>query len=94
MSEIQKGFFYSFMVFSWKIHRSFTVSLTLQTLAEKDFSVPANDISQVQVTQILMAIRWSIGLILTLSLICGLICAYFYPITKEHHQQTLLALAE
>jgi glycoside/pentoside/hexuronide:cation symporter, GPH family len=53
-----------------------------------------NNILQVQVAQILMVIRWSIGLIPTLSLICGLICAYFYPITKERQQQTLLALAE
>ena len=66
----------------------------LQTLDATGFKPPVDNISQVQAPEVLMAIRWSIGPIPTLSLICGLICAYFYPITKERHQQTLLALAE
>jgi glycoside/pentoside/hexuronide:cation symporter, GPH family len=90
----REGFFYSFMVFSQKICLGFAVALMLQSLDATGFKPPVNDIPQVQAPAVLMAIRWSIGPIPTLSLICGLICAYFYPITKERHQQTLLALAE
>jgi glycoside/pentoside/hexuronide:cation symporter, GPH family len=43
---------------------------------------------------VLMAIRLAIGPIPTISLIGGLILAYFYPITREKHQQILLQLAE
>ena len=43
---------------------------------------------------VLLAIRLAIGLIPTISLIGGLIFAYFYPITRERHQQILLQLAE
>jgi glycoside/pentoside/hexuronide:cation symporter, GPH family len=90
----REGFFYSFMVFSQKICLGFAVALMLQSLQAAGFKPPINDVSQVQSSEVFMALRWSIGPIPTLSLICGLVCAYFYPITKERHQQTLLALAE
>jgi glycoside/pentoside/hexuronide:cation symporter, GPH family len=90
----REGFFYSFMVFSQKICLGFAVALMLQSLQATGFKPPVDNIAQVQSPEVLMALRWSIGPIPTISLICGLICAYFYPITKERHQQTLLALAE
>ena len=40
----------------------------------------------------LWAIRMIIGPIPTLLLIMGLVCAYFYPITRDVHQETLLQL--
>jgi GPH family glycoside/pentoside/hexuronide:cation symporter len=40
------------------------------------------------------AIRIAIGPLPTLALICGLILAYFYPITREVHAEILLKLKE
>jgi glycoside/pentoside/hexuronide:cation symporter, GPH family len=90
----REGFFYSFMVFSQKICLGIAVALVLQSLESAGYKAPVNDVVQTQLPAVLTAVRWSIGPIPTLSLICGLVCAYFYPITKERHQQTLLALAE
>ncbi|NJL90422.1 MAG: MFS transporter, partial [Coleofasciculaceae cyanobacterium SM2_1_6] len=42
----------------------------------------------------LFAIRVAIGPLPTLALICGVILAYFYPITKEVHAEILLKLQE
>jgi glycoside/pentoside/hexuronide:cation symporter, GPH family len=89
----REGFFYSFMVFAQKICLGVAVALVLQSLEWSGYRAPINDIHQVQMPAVLNAIRWSIGPIPTISLICGLVCAYFYPITKERHQQILLELA-
>jgi glycoside/pentoside/hexuronide:cation symporter, GPH family len=89
----REGFFYSFMVFTQKICLGIAVALVLQSLEWAGYKAPVNDVVQTQLPAVLTAVRWSIGPIPTLSLICGLVCAYFYPITKERHQQTLLALA-
>ena len=40
------------------------------------------------------AIRVAIGPLPTVALICGLILAYFYPITREVHDEILLKLKE
>jgi glycoside/pentoside/hexuronide:cation symporter, GPH family len=89
----REGFFYSFMVFTQKICLGVAVALVLQSLESAGYKAPVQDVVQPQLPAVITAIRWSIGPIPTLSLICGLVCAYFYPITKERHQQTLLALA-
>ncbi len=90
----REGFFYSFMVFTQKICLGIAVALVLQSLEWTGYKAPVNDVPQMQLPAVLTAIRWSIGPIPTLSLIGGLICAYFYPITKERHQQILLELAD
>jgi glycoside/pentoside/hexuronide:cation symporter, GPH family len=48
----------------------------------------------IQPDAVLTAIRLAIGPAPTISLICGLVLAYFYPITREMHQQIVLQLQE
>ena len=42
----------------------------------------------------LLAIRLVVGPLPTVFLLCGLILAYFYPITREVHAEILLQLQE
>jgi GPH family glycoside/pentoside/hexuronide:cation symporter len=42
----------------------------------------------------LLAIRWLIGPVPALVLVFGLVCAYFYPITRDLHGEILLKLLE
>jgi GPH family glycoside/pentoside/hexuronide:cation symporter len=48
----------------------------------------------VQPDSALFAIRVAIAPLPTLALIIGLVLAYFYPITKEYHEEIRLKLAE
>ncbi|HEY9847941.1 MAG TPA: MFS transporter [Leptolyngbyaceae cyanobacterium] len=53
-----------------------------------------NNVPPIQPDAVLLAIRLAIGPLPTLALICGLILAYFYPITREVHAEILLKLRE
>jgi glycoside/pentoside/hexuronide:cation symporter, GPH family len=86
----REGLFYSFMVFLQKICLGVALAVILQSLEWTGFDSHAAS----QPSAVLMAIRFAIGPIPTISLIGGLILAYFYPITREKHQQILLQLAE
>lgn len=90
----REGIFYSFMVFLQKICLGIAVAMVLQSLEWAGYRAPIDGVVQTQLPAVLMAIRWSIGPIPTICLFGGLLMAYLYPITKERHQQTLLALAE
>jgi glycoside/pentoside/hexuronide:cation symporter, GPH family len=90
----REGIFYSFMVFLQKICLGIAVAMVLQSLEWAGYRAPIDGVAQTQLPAVLMAIRWSIGPIPTICLFGGLLMAYLYPITKERHQQTLLALAE
>jgi glycoside/pentoside/hexuronide:cation symporter, GPH family len=90
----REGIFYSFMVFLQKICLGIAVAMVLQSLEWAGYRAPIDGVAQIQLPAVLMAIRWSIGPIPTICLFGGLLMAYLYPITKERHQQTLLALAE
>jgi glycoside/pentoside/hexuronide:cation symporter, GPH family len=90
----REGIFYSFMVFLQKICLGIAVATVLQSLEWAGYRAPIDGVAQTQLPAVLMAIRWSIGPIPTICLFGGLLMAYLYPITKERHQQTLLALAE
>jgi glycoside/pentoside/hexuronide:cation symporter, GPH family len=91
----REGLFYSFMAFLQKICLGVAVALVLQSLEWAGYVRPtAAVLAPDQPAAVLLAIRWSIGPIPTISLICGVILAYFYPITRERHQQILLQLAE
>jgi glycoside/pentoside/hexuronide:cation symporter, GPH family len=90
----REGIFYSFMVFLQKICLGIAVAMVLQSLEWAGYRAPIDGVAQTQLPAVLMAIRWSIGPIPTICLFGGLLRAYLYPITKERHQQTLLALAE
>ena len=86
----REGLFYSFMVFLQKICLGVALAAILQSLEWTGY----DSNTQTQLPAVLMAIRLAIGPVPTISLISGLILAYFYPITRERHQQILLQLAE
>jgi glycoside/pentoside/hexuronide:cation symporter, GPH family len=90
----REGIFCSFMVFLQKICLGIAVALVLQSLEWTGYRAPIEGVAQAQLPAVLTAIRWSIGPLPTICLGGGLLLAYLYPITKERHQQTLLALAE
>ncbi len=90
----REGIFYSFMVFLQKICLGIAVALVLHSLERTGYRAPIGGVAQAQLPAVLLAIRWSIGPIPTICLGGGVLMAYLYPITKERHQQTLLALAE
>jgi glycoside/pentoside/hexuronide:cation symporter, GPH family len=91
----REGLFYSFMVFLQKICLGVALAVILNSLEWTGYIHPTDLIpAPIQPPAVLMAIRLAIGPIPTISLIGGLVLAYFYPITRERHQQILLQLAE
>jgi glycoside/pentoside/hexuronide:cation symporter, GPH family len=91
----REGLFYSFMVFLQKICLGVALAVILQSLEWTGYIHPTDAVAApVQPPAVLLAIRFAIGPIPTISLIGGVILAYFYPITREKHQQVLLQLAE
>jgi glycoside/pentoside/hexuronide:cation symporter, GPH family len=91
----REGLFYSFMVFLQKICLGVALAIILQSLDWTGYIHPTETVlAPIQPPAVLMAIRLAIGPIPTISLIGGVILAYFYPITRERHQQILLQLAE
>ncbi len=47
-----------------------------------------------QPSSVLLTIRLLVGPLPTLFLLCGLVIAYFYPLTREVHAEILLKLRE
>jgi glycoside/pentoside/hexuronide:cation symporter, GPH family len=91
----REGLFYSFMVFLQKICLGIALAVILQSLEWTGYIHPTAALpAPPQPLAVLTAIRLAIGPIPTISLIGGLILAYFYPITRERHQQILLQLAD
>ncbi len=91
----REGIFYSLMVFLQKICLGFAVAGVLQSLESSGYLRPtAAVVAPIQPEAVLNAIRLAIGPAPTISLIIGLILAYFYPITREMHQQIVLQLQE
>jgi glycoside/pentoside/hexuronide:cation symporter, GPH family len=90
----REGIFYSMMVFLQKICLGLAVALVLQSLEWTGYRPPIGNIPQPQLPEVLQVIRWAIGPVPMVFLLAGLVLAYFYPITKERHQQILLALEE
>lgn len=91
----REGIFYSFVVFLQKVCLGIAVSLVLQTLYWTGYIRPTvENAAPLQPDAVLFAIRLSIGPLPTLALACGLVLAYFYPITREVHAEILLQLKE
>ncbi|NEP18144.1 MAG: MFS transporter [Leptolyngbya sp. SIO4C1] len=86
----REGAFYAFMTLLQKGGLAvgiFFVSVALETSGfEKD--------AVLQPDSALWAIRFFMGPVPLVLLICGMILAFFYPITKEVHAEILLKLAE
>jgi GPH family glycoside/pentoside/hexuronide:cation symporter len=91
----REGIFYAFMVFLQKVGLALGLFLVGQALEFSGFveRLPGEPIPP-QPESAVSAIRVAIGPLPTVALICGLILAYFYPITREVHDEILLKLQE
>ncbi len=91
----REGIFYGFMVLLQKFGLALGLFLVGQALEIAGFiaTVPGQP-TPTQPVSAQLAIRIAIGPLPTVALICGLILAYFYPITREAHAQILLQLRE
>ncbi len=91
----REGIFYAFMVLLQKIGLAFGLWLVGEALARSGFitAQPGQPLPE-QPEAALFAIRFVVGPLPTLFLICGLILAYLYPITREVHAEILLKLQE
>ena len=86
----REGIFYAFMTLLQKIGLAvgiFLVSLALQT---SGFIKEAAE----QPESALLAIRFFMGPVPLMLLLCGMVLTYFYPNTKATHAETLLKLSE
>ena len=89
----REGIFYGFMVLLQKFGLALGLFLVGQALDLAGF-VSTTSGQATQPPSALLAIRLVIGPLPTLILICGLVLAYFYPITREVHAEILLKLQE
>lgn len=91
----REGIFYSFMVLTQKICLALALFLVGVALQFAGFieQAPGAEIP-VQPPSALFAIRIAIAPFPAIVLICGLVIAYFYPITKEFHNQIRLELQQ
>ena len=91
----REGIFYGFMVLLQKFGLAFGLFLVGIALEGSGFKETiAGQAIPEQPASALNAIRVAIGPLPTLCLICGLVLAYFYPITREVHAEILLKLKE
>lgn len=91
----REGVFYSFMVLLQKVGVAIGLWLVGIALEMAGFiSTVPGEPPPIQPDSALFAIRCAVGPIPTITLIIGLVLAYFYPITKEVHDGILLRLKE
>jgi glycoside/pentoside/hexuronide:cation symporter, GPH family len=91
----REGIFYSFIVFVQKICLGIAINVILQRLGTAGYIKPTTEIAiPIQPNSVLDVIRFSIGPIPAIALICGLVLAYFYPLTREVHAEILLKLKQ
>ncbi|MEM6427000.1 MAG: MFS transporter [Cyanobacteria bacterium P01_C01_bin.73] len=86
--ERREGIFYAFMTFLQKLGLAVGLWLVGQALERSGFVADAPS----QVDSALLAIRLFMGIVPMVLLICALILAYFYPLTREIHAEILLKL--
>lgn len=91
----REGIFYGFMVLLQKFGLALGLFLVGYALELAGFveTLPGQ-LPPPQPDSALLAIRFAIGPLPTVFLICGLVLAYFYPITREVHAEVLLKLRE
>jgi GPH family glycoside/pentoside/hexuronide:cation symporter len=91
----REGIFYGFMVLLQKIGLAVGLFIVGWALDRAGFieSLPGQP-EPTQPATALLAIRLAIGPMPTIALLCGLVLAYLYPITREVHAEILLKLRE
>jgi GPH family glycoside/pentoside/hexuronide:cation symporter len=91
----REGIFYGFMVLLQKVGLALGLLLVGQALEVSGFvEQVAGQPTPNQPASALLAIRVAIGPLPMLSLLLGLVLAYFYPISREVHAEILLKLQE
>lgn len=92
----REGIFYAFMVLLQKFGLALGIFLVAQTLQVFGFkeAVPGQSTLPTQPESALLAIRFATSVLPILFLICGLVLAHFYPITREVHAEIMLKLKE
>ncbi len=91
----REGIFYAFMVFLQKLGLALGLFLVSQTLENSGFKEAVVGQSlPIQPDSALQAIRFAVGPLPMFFSICGLVLAYFYPLTREVHAGILLQLKE
>ncbi|MEN9222053.1 MAG: MFS transporter [Thermostichus sp. BF3_bins_97] len=93
--ERREGIFYAFMVLLQKVGLALGLFFVGQALDWAGFiSSVAGEAPPIQPESALLAIRLAIGPLPAVSLIGGILLVWFYPITRQRHQQILAALEE
>lgn len=87
----REGVFYGMMALLQKTGVGIGIALTLQVLGMSGFD--QNLLAGQQPESALQALRWLIGPLPTVILLLGIVLVYFYPISRERHQEILAALA-
>jgi len=92
----REGIFYGFMVLLQKFGLAFGLFLVGNALQASGFkaAVAGQDALPIQPDSALLAIRLATSILPAFFLICGLVLAYFYPLTREVHAEILLKLKE
>lgn len=91
----REGIFYGFMVLLQKFGLALALFLVGNALDLAGFiEQPAGGEVPVQPESALLAIRIAIAPLPAIILVGGLVFAYFYPITREKHQEIMLKLKE
>jgi len=92
----REGIFYGFMVLLQKFGLAFGLFLVGMSLEASGFreAVPGQSTLPAQPESALLAIRFATSILPAFFLICGLVLAYFYPLTREVHAEILLKLKE
>jgi glycoside/pentoside/hexuronide:cation symporter, GPH family len=91
----REGVFYGFMVLLQKVGLAIGLFIVGQALDAAGFIESAGgQANPTQPEAALLAIRVAIGPLPTISLVLGLVLAYFYPITREIHAEILLKLRQ
>ncbi|TVQ43936.1 MAG: MFS transporter [Gloeocapsa sp. DLM2.Bin57] len=91
----REGIYYSFMVLTQKVCLALALFLVGVMLELAGFieQTPGGDIP-IQPPSALLAIRIVVSILPAIFLVCGLILARFYPITRDFHNQIRLQLQE
>lgn len=91
----REGVFYSFMTLLQKVGLAVGIFLVGQALEIAGF-IPATpgEPLPAQPESALFAIRMAIGPLPTVCLVLGLVLAYFYPLTRQVHEEIMLKLKE
>ncbi|WP_287128983.1 MFS transporter [Candidatus Cyanaurora vandensis] len=85
----REGVFYAFMVLLQKMGLALALFLTGQAL---DLTGFVSGVDNVQPEAALLTLRFIIGPVPTVALVLGMVLTWFYPITRERHQQVLQQL--